>query len=560
MPFLGILEDKELLHVPGTAILEESAAHSSDITGGLKHGKGRNANIVLIPQPSDDPNDPLNWPKWKKLTALGITSLGAILYAAVISAMLNAAFANIAVEVDSTIAALVLTSGYQTLVVGVTGPIFSAISRRWGKRPVFLFGSLICLVADIVGSTVPTYNGILTSRILQGFAIAPYESVIFTLISDLFFVHERGLYASCINFILAGISNLTAVVAGPIANNLGWRYLYHFLILFGGIQTVLQFLFVPETSYNRDRRYEIDENVNDNLKDLAALEYQEKMNTGKPASTISHEENVAVSHVSPNEPKMYKRKTFIQELAIFTGTYSNENMCQLLIAPVAVVTNIAVTWVLILNSMSVVLYVVIAFVLAQLFAAPPYLFNSESIGYLSLGPFIGGALGTIILGALSDPFIKWCARHNKGVYEPEYRLVPCIFGVCSGAGLMGFGVLVARGASPYATAFMHGLMLFGVMFVCIGTASYALDAYRSMSNEIFIASMAVKNIVLFGFSYFVNNWTASAGPKHVFYVWGAVAFAMMGTLPVMFFYGKRYRSYWARNNLLEKMHIRTHEE
>lgn len=329
--------------------------------------------------------------------------------------------------------------------------------------------------------------------------------------------------------------------------------------MFGGIQTILQFLFVPETSYIRDRRYEIDEVLDDNLGDLAALEYQEKINATKPTPSITHDENAIGSPPSPVEGR-YVKKTWSQELTVFTGTYSNENVFQLIIAPLAVLTNLAVSWILLLNSMSVVLYVVIAFVLSQLFSAPPYLLNPESIGYLSFGPFIGGALGTIILGALSDPFIKWCARHNKGIYEPEYRLVPCVLGVCSGAGLMGFGFLVAQGASPYATATMHGLMLFGVMFVCIGTASYALDAYRSMSNEIFIASMAVKNLILFGFSYFVNNWTAAAGARHVFIVWGSIAFALMATLPVMFFYGKRYRSYWARNNLLEKMHIRTHEE
>jgi hypothetical protein len=26
----------------------------------LKHGKGRFAGVILVPQPSDDPNDPLN--------------------------------------------------------------------------------------------------------------------------------------------------------------------------------------------------------------------------------------------------------------------------------------------------------------------------------------------------------------------------------------------------------------------------------------------------------------------------------------------------------------------
>ena len=29
----------------------------------------RNTDVVLIPQPSDDVNDPLNWPFWKKLAA-----------------------------------------------------------------------------------------------------------------------------------------------------------------------------------------------------------------------------------------------------------------------------------------------------------------------------------------------------------------------------------------------------------------------------------------------------------------------------------------------------------
>ena len=93
MPFLEILDDTKLPHIPGTAILEETAAQSQELTGGLKHGTGRNANIVLVSQPSND-HDPLYWPMSKKLTALGITCWGAILYAAVVSAMLNAAFAT----------------------------------------------------------------------------------------------------------------------------------------------------------------------------------------------------------------------------------------------------------------------------------------------------------------------------------------------------------------------------------------------------------------------------------------------------------------------------------
>ena len=329
--------------------------------------------------------------------------------------------------------------------------------------------------------------------------------------------------------------------------------------MFGGLQIIAQFPCVPEISYTRDRRHNIDENVDDNWEDLVALEHHEKINHEKAATSALHTEATNSQDFSIQAPE-YREKTFVEELAVFTGSYSNENFLQLLIAPCAVVLSLVVSWIILFNSLHVVLYVMIAFVLAQLFGAPPYLINPTSNGYLSFSPFIGGALGTIILGAMSDPLIKWCARRNNGIYEPEYRLVACFLGVVTGAGLMRFGKSVVEGASPYATATMHGLMLFGVMFVCIGTSNYALDAYRGMTNEIFIASMAVKNLNIYGFSYFANSWTATAGPEHVCYVWGGVALALIATLPIAFVSGRKYRSYWVRHDLLANMHIRTHAE
>ena len=78
---LGILDDPYLIHVPGTTLFRDdpSAAALAQLTkdektgnerridlSKLKHAKGKHSHIVLVPQPSDDPNDPLNWPVWKK--------------------------------------------------------------------------------------------------------------------------------------------------------------------------------------------------------------------------------------------------------------------------------------------------------------------------------------------------------------------------------------------------------------------------------------------------------------------------------------------------------------
>jgi len=113
--------DTKLPHVPGTVLLNDEAAHSESVTGGLKHGTGRNAHIVLAPQPSEDVNDPLNWQSWKKELCLIILVYGSMLNAATIGPLLNSSLVVIAESINASVPAVVLVSGYNLLAVGCTG-------------------------------------------------------------------------------------------------------------------------------------------------------------------------------------------------------------------------------------------------------------------------------------------------------------------------------------------------------------------------------------------------------------------------------------------------------
>lgn len=79
----GILDDNKLPHIPGTVLLDQEAAQSEGYTQRLKHGTGGNVNIILVPQPSEDPNDPLNWSSFRKNLSFGILCFGAMIWAAV---------------------------------------------------------------------------------------------------------------------------------------------------------------------------------------------------------------------------------------------------------------------------------------------------------------------------------------------------------------------------------------------------------------------------------------------------------------------------------------------
>ncbi|KAL1970841.1 hypothetical protein VTN77DRAFT_2675 [Rasamsonia byssochlamydoides] len=406
---------------------------------------GQEAHIVLVPQPSDDPNDPLNWPECRKLTVIMIICYGSILIASVLAPLLSAGSAAIAVNLGDSIGSIVLISGYMLLVTGTSGPVISSCAQKWGKRPCFIFSSLFALIGSIMGATSNSYRRLLAARIVQGFSVSAYESLAVSVIGDLYFLHQRGAYMSLINFILGALSNFSSVIMGPITNNLGWR------------------------AYNRDHKLDIDEISRQNSNQDQATG-DDKIDKKEVVAEKQDEDTPRKQHVDhqSNSTRVIPAaqrppKTFWQRMAIFTGTYTDENLIQLIIAPLAVCLNLSILWVVVASGTLTALYVAVSYVLAQIFSYPPY--------------------------NLSTSFTQ-------------------------------------EGKSYYATATMHGVALFGIMFGTTTTGGYVLDAFREMSNEVFIMAMVFKNFLFYVFSYFVNEWTARAGPAQVFYVFGGVAFAV----------------------------------
>lgn len=553
MPFGGILEDQDANRVPGTVILNEQAAHSERQTHGLKHAKGHNGALVLIPQPSDNPNDPLNWSQPKKVAVFLIISFGTILTAAVFGPLLNAGVVVLAQDFGVTITAVTKLTGDQILVPAVSGVVVCAISRKYGKRLLFIISTLFAVIGSILCATAETYRTLHAGRIIQGFSIAAYESLCFVTIGDLFFVHERGLYAAAISWLLVALSNLASVVSGAIFDQLGWRSLFYILVAACGLQLVLVLAFVPETTYQRDSRLNLDEHANENLQEVAALE----------KGMVTHEDVQHLASKTENQTLVLTtpaKKTFWRNAAIFSGRHSDENLIQLVIGPFAILTNLAVLYVSVLQAWVLALFVGIAYTLAQIFAAPPYLLTPQVIGYLSLGPFVGGTVAMLALGPINDPIIRYMCRKNGGAYEPEYRLVTAITGLLVGTGLFLFGHVAATHGSYFVTATLHGILMFGVMGTVVSTSAYILDAYREMSSEIFIIAMVMKNFLFFGFSFFINDWLARSGVRAVYYTFGATAFGVMLPLPILYVFGKRYRGFWSRHNLVKKLNILTRIE
>jgi MFS family permease len=101
----------------------------------------------------------------------------------------------------------------------------------YGKRPQFLIASIFGIVGTIICETSgQSYNQLLAGRIIEGVAVAAYESVSFTAVGDLYFVHERGVRLSVFNVIFTSVTTFASVIGGPITTNLGWRWMFHIFV------------------------------------------------------------------------------------------------------------------------------------------------------------------------------------------------------------------------------------------------------------------------------------------------------------------------------------------
>ena len=481
--------------------------------------------------------------------------------------MLAAGTVVISVELGVSIPAVAQLGGYQLLVVGATGPFVCALSRKYGKRPVFLFSGMMGIIGTIIGGCANDYHLLLVGRIVQGFATSAFESIVVTVIGDMYFVHERGIRISLLNFVLGAISNLVSVITGPITTNLGWKYCFWILLPFCCVQWILMILFCPESSYNRNALYDLDTNVDENFEQLAALEKRfglksEGVEQGSNSGSENGDEPATrIRTTQSTRTVPTKRKSFAKRLAPAGGIYNEDNLLRLIIAPFLALLNVAALWVIVMSGLIVAWYVGVSFIMAQWFSPPPYLYSAADVGYLSVGPAIGGLCASIFMSVTSDPIIKFCVKRNKGIYEPEFRLFPmvlCLIFTVLGLTLYGYGL--QQYWNPPLTAIVHAVMLFGILIGAISSSAYILDGFRDLSNEVFIMAMAFKNFFFYGMSYYVNNWIVTGGPMQMFGTFAGIsAFVILLGLP-MYVYGKRYRSFWSRHNLMRLAGLKSHGE
>jgi len=194
-----------------------------------KAGEGKkktpNGAIILEPQPEDSHNDPLNWPSWRRDTAL--ISLG--LYCMVgggMTPVLAAGFTNVAATFDVSVPKVALTTGLYMMGLGVGSVFASPTAILFGKRPVYLFGAILFICCSIWCAVSTSYTSLVAARVFQGVALSPVECLPSATIAEIFFLHERAFRIGIYTLLLLGGKNLVPLVSAAIIQSFGWRWVF----------------------------------------------------------------------------------------------------------------------------------------------------------------------------------------------------------------------------------------------------------------------------------------------------------------------------------------------
>ena len=450
----------------------------------LKYDTSGSVPIILVPQPSDDPNDPLNWPLWKRDSILAILSVLSVI-ASTLSPLLAANTVTLALDFGRDFQQMALATGYHLLGVGVAGFFFVASARVYGKRHLYLLGTILIIVSSAWGGASGTnYKSLLWARIIQGVGLAPFEALVNASVADLYFVHERGKRMALSNLALFGGAFFTPVLVGKITHTIGWPWSFYFIAIFAGAMLPLVFLFCPETAFRRDASFNTDirgEETTTLKSEAGGLAPGTSPTHHSPSHSIPN--SVEKQSAEPTRPVPVK-KTFAQTLLPFDGRKTDENIFKLILRPLPLFLHPAVLWACLIQGALIGWTVMIGVVLAAIFLGPPLWFDEVTTGYMYTGPFIGAVLGFLVAGLLADWTAKLMTRANHGVYEPEFRIVLVIAQLIFGcAGLYGFGITAAN-ATRYGwfwPDFFYALEVMGMVLGAVASALYIADAYREFS-------------------------------------------------------------------------------
>ncbi|KAF1931424.1 MFS general substrate transporter [Didymella exigua CBS 183.55] len=549
------------LHVeilPGTEVMADIGSHHF-VKGSHKD--------VLVPQPSDDPNDPLNWSTWWKtacITAAAMATFtqgfGPLALSPMFPALMEAFKCDLAKAIQFT--------GICILVLGFSNFVWVPISTSFGRRPVYLLSQLINFGTSIWRAKANSYGSFMGACIVNGIGAGPAETIMPEVIADIFFLHDRGKWNTLYWVVYMGSLMVGPIVSGSMTEQHGFRSFWWLNTgLLGTSFLMIVFMF-PETRFKREDPALPSKQIHPdspNEKGHAA-NIENTSNTSSEDGEIHHTATVTSTVANPNNglaltetaardpylgagtPGRWQWRVFQPNAHPFRSILLDLWLPWKLFAfPIVEFAAFVVSW-------SCSSFLTINLTQSQVLSAPPYNFRPETVGFTNFAIIVGALIGLFTSGPLSDWVAARATRKNGGVREPEMRLPAMIpYVVIMAIGNIVVGVGYERGW-PWEAVVIIGYTCAGIQVAALPgiVSTYAVDSYKPVAGSLFVAITVNKNLWGYGLGKFITPWSIEVGFIPVVMTNMALILLWCSFGILFFFYGKTFRR-WTKNSSVHSL-------
>ena len=244
----GVLPDPMSTNATDTESKQAaSASHSNEPA--LANGKNEMTDIER------EANAPAQRPlhsvfsSRRKTLVVFMTSLGS-LFSPLSTFIYLPALNVLASDLHVSNASINLTVTSYMIFQGLAPMFFGDLSDMAGRRPAYIIAFLIYFCANLGLALQSNYPALFVLRGLQSTGSSGTIALGNVVIADNVTSAERGAYIGWVQVGTQLGPALAPTVGGILAQFLGWRAIFWFLVIFSGIYLTVYFIFVPETGRN----------------------------------------------------------------------------------------------------------------------------------------------------------------------------------------------------------------------------------------------------------------------------------------------------------------------
>ncbi|KAK6465269.1 putative ion transporter [Scheffersomyces coipomensis] len=534
------LEHNHYEMVPGTV-------HLVDMLGDLKVQKGE-GNIILIPQPSANINDPLRWSTRKRYFQFALVFVWSFLLAAGCN-LSGPIFAEWTVVFNCSFFDLTSTVAIACFFLGIGCVVLQPTALKLGRRFVYLLCTIIMMVSQAIRSRATNLGYLYGSAVLAGFSAAPVDSLVEISTTDIFFQHERSTAMGLVIFALCAGNNLAPVATGYIATSMGWRWVFYMMIIILAVTFVVQLFLMEDTSFRRSSDITVLE-----AEILTQIKSRETIDAKGGRTDIKTEEVSDIdmhsdekTHGEDDESSIPLR-SYAQRMAIIHREYNDTRpWIKIFFRPFLLVRFPAFIWGGFIYGVTVMWITLLASTTSEIYGLPPYNFTPNQVGLTNLGAAIGSFVGMFFGGPFVDYVVIQLSKRNNGIFEPEFRLYAHIIPtILNSAGILAYGLTSYSGAH-WAISVVLGQGLIGFSMSAAGSISlsYPIDCYQKIASEGLVLILFIRNMIAMGFCFALQPWIDACGLKVTTWLLFLISMALNGTFILMILFGKRFRRWTA---------------